>query len=66
MTDTDKAACINCSRNDMEIPLLRLQFKGDGFWLCSACLPTLLHRPERLVGRLPGAEEIQPVNHESH
>ena len=66
MVDNDAPVCINCSRNDMVIPLIKLQFKGDGFWLCSACLPTLLHQPGRLVGRLPGAEEIQPISHDHH
>ncbi len=61
-----KVACINCDRTEADIPLLRLQFRDDGFWLCSGCLPTLLHRPEKLVGCLPGAEDIQPVNHDHH
>lgn len=59
-------ACINCERSQAEIPLLRFQFKDERFWLCSGCLPTLLHRPEKLVGRLPGAEDIPPVGHDHH
>jgi hypothetical protein len=67
MTEIDSmAACVNCDRTQAEIPLLRLQFKEAGFWLCSGCLPTLLHRPEKLVGRLHGAEHIQPVSHDDH
>jgi hypothetical protein len=66
MTENTTPTCINCERSQAEIPLLLLQFKDQGFWLCSGCLPTLLHQPQKLVGRLAGAEGIQPVKHDQH
>jgi len=55
--------CINCARTDAQAPILRLRFQGADVSLCSSCLPVLLHRPDKLVGRLKGAESIQPASH---
>jgi hypothetical protein len=64
MENTDVAyTCVSCGRSEAEVPVLRWQFQGEQFTLCSSCLPILLHRPETLVGRLRGAEAIRPVQH---
>lgn len=53
--------CVHCDRGEDQAPLLRLRFRGSEHWICSSCLPVLLHRPDRLVGRLPGAEHLRPA-----
>jgi hypothetical protein len=55
--------CIHCDRGEEEIPILRFRFLGEEKSICSSCLPILLHRPDRLVGRLKGAENIVPATH---
>ncbi len=55
--------CISCSKSEADVPILRLRFQGQDVALCSSCLPILLHRPEKLAGRLKGAEGIPPASH---
>jgi hypothetical protein len=58
-----KELCINCERGESEIPVLYFRFKGKERFICTSCLPTLLHRPDKLVGCLEGAESIEPSRH---
>jgi hypothetical protein len=55
--------CVNCGKSEAQVPVLQWRFQGEAFTLCSSCLPILLHRPDTLVGRLKGAETIEPVQH---
>jgi len=57
------SVCVNCAKTEAEVPILRLRFQGQDVALCSSCLPILLHRPEKLAGRLKGAEGIPPASH---
>ena len=59
----DTEACLSCDRNESEAPLLDLRFRGDEVYICSQCLPVLIHNPGKLEGRLKGAEEIGPSPH---
>ena len=59
----ESGTCVNCERNDSEIPLLQFRFQDEQRWVCTGCLPTLLHKPANLAGRLPGAENIKPAKH---
>lgn len=54
-------ACLNCSRLETEIPLVALRHDGEQAWICSQCLPILIHHPQRLTGKLKSAENITPV-----
>jgi hypothetical protein len=58
-----KDDCVNCGRNDGEIPILRLSYQGEDLWICSSCFPILIHKPEQLAGRLESAENIPPSSH---
>ena len=55
--------CINCERNDSEIPILQLSFHGEELLICSSCFPILIHKPEQLAGRLESAVDSQPGLH---
>ena len=57
-------SCVHCDRGEDQAPLFSLRFKSREVWICSSCLPVLLHRPDRLVGRLPGAESLRPAVHD--
>ena len=56
--------CLNCGRSEQEIPLVLLRYQEQDRYICPGCLPTLIHQPQKLAGKLPGAEKMQPVNHE--
>jgi hypothetical protein len=60
---TDKT-CLNCGRTANEIPLLSLEYRGEARNICPQCLPVLIHKPQNLVGKLPGAENLAPANHD--
>jgi hypothetical protein len=44
--------------------LLTLEFRGEIYQLCPQCLPVLIHKPQNLAGKLPGAENFAPTNPE--
>jgi len=49
-----------CQRDSDVTPLLSLEYRGTTIRICPQHLPVLIHDPARLVGILPGAEELQP------
>lgn len=57
MTDTT-ARCLQCQRNSDEIPLIQILFNGSTLWICPQHLPLLIHKPEEIAGKIPGAKFI--------
>ncbi len=57
-------ACVACGRSQEEIPLLALAFRNAMFWICPQHLPVLIHNPQQLVGKIPGAEGMAPAEHQ--
>ena len=55
--------CLNCNRAETEIPLVNLRYARNEAWICSQCLPLLIHHPEELVGKLAGAEQFGASPH---
>ena len=55
--------CVHCERTSEEVPLMVLKYKDGTAWICPQHLPILIHKPQQLVGRLPGAEHL---NFEGH
>ena len=55
--------CLNCNRSENEIPLVTLTYSLKPAYICSHCLPLLIHHPEQLIGRLKGAENIPAAEH---
>jgi hypothetical protein len=56
--------CLACERGQDATPLIRLQYRSDRFWICPQHLPLLIHDPAQLIGRLPGAEDLSPADHQ--
>jgi hypothetical protein len=56
-------SCIACGRSQEATPLLTLEFQGSSFKICPQHLPVLIHDPAQLIGRLPGAEKLEPAEH---
>lgn len=51
--------CLNCDRTEHQVPLVSLRYGHENHWICSQCFPLLIHHPERLVGKLPRAEQLE-------
>ena len=58
--------CLNCSTPESETPLLHLRYNGEEHWICSQCLPTLFHAPQKLAGKIANAEHIKPAAQHPH
>ena len=50
--------CILCERTSDETPLITLEYRATTIRICPQHLPVLIHDPARLVGILPGAENL--------
>lgn len=62
MRDTQKINyCLNCNASENDIPLVNLIYAGQQTFICSNCLPVLIHHPQKLIGKLDGAENILPA-----
>jgi hypothetical protein len=53
--------CLNCGRSEEMVPLVNLRYSGNQAWICSQCLPTLIHRPGQLAGKMANAENFTPL-----
>lgn len=53
--------CLACHRDTDETPLIALEYQESRIWICPQHLPILIHDPARLVGVLPGAENLSPA-----
>jgi hypothetical protein len=47
--------CLYCERDSDQVPLLALRFRNQDLWICPQHLPILIHKPEQLADKLPGA-----------
>ena len=56
----EPAGCLMCGRNADETPLICLEYRDGGFRICPQHLPLLIHDPAKLIGKLPGAENLEP------
>ena len=54
--------CIACDRTESATPLIVFEFKGGRYWICPQHLPILIHKPDQLAGKLPGAEDLAPAD----
>lgn len=58
-----KPSCLLCERDTDATPILTLQYRGSALYICPQHLPVLIHDPSRLIGILPGAEQLSPAEH---
>lgn len=63
MSNTETQCCLNCERTENQIPLVSLRYAGQDAWICSQCLPKLIHKPQELAGKLAGAENMEATPH---
>jgi hypothetical protein len=60
---TENYTCLVCKQSSQEIPLLMIEYQDRQYWICPQHLPILIHKPEQLVGKLPGAENLHGGEH---
>lgn len=44
--------CLNCNRPETVTPLVSLRYAGSQTWICTHCLPILIHHPDQVVHKL--------------
>lgn len=49
--------CVQCDRTSEQVPLIHLEYKGREYAICPEHLPILIHKPQKLEGKLPQAGE---------
>lgn len=54
--------CLACQRGAEQTPLISLEYRGEQMYICPQHLPVLIHDPARLIGKLPGAEDLEPAD----
>ena len=59
MSDLHK--CISCQRDETIIPLVSIRFSQIPTWICTQCLPTLIHDPARLESKFRNMDVENPV-----
>ena len=52
--------CINCAQSEMERPLIRLQYSRRAAWVCSGCMPVLIHQPQEMAQKLMALDQDTP------
>ncbi len=56
---SEEKRCIVCERKVTEVPLIRLEFGEQSFYICPQDLPVVIHQPHKLIGKLPGADKLE-------
>jgi len=52
--------CVFCQASSDDLPLIALRYQESDFYICPSHLPLLIHKPQTLMGLLPGADKLQP------
>lgn len=51
--------CIVCEITSQDVPLVKLDYRDHELWICPQHIPVLIHHPDQLIGKVPGAEDFQ-------
>jgi hypothetical protein len=57
MSEHTTQVCLNCDRSDNDSPLISLRYRSKDAWICSQCMPQLIHHPELLAEKLAKAAD---------
>ena len=58
MSDLNK--CINCEKQEDVAPLVSITFAKNATWICTQCLPTLIHNPGQLQDKFANMNVDNP------
>jgi hypothetical protein len=51
--------CLVCEKTAEESPLFVLEYKQEELRICPAHVPLLIHQPQKLVGKIDNADQLQ-------
>lgn len=60
MNNENLKTCISCERPENVVPLVAITFAKNPTWICTQCLPTLIHDPNKLVGKFENMTTDNP------
>ncbi len=60
MTNENLNTCINCERPESVLPLVSITFAQNPTWICTQCLPTLIHNPDKLADKFSNMNTEEP------
>lgn len=60
MDNQNLNTCISCNRPENVVPLVSITFAKNATWICTQCLPTLIHDPQKLVGKFENMTTENP------
>jgi hypothetical protein len=55
--------CVNCGQTDAEAPLMAWRYQGDTLWICSRCIPYLIHHTEIVLGKVDVGNSAHSPSH---
>ena len=55
----EKLTCLVCNKTAQEVPLIKLEYKGNDLRICPQHIPVLIHQPQELVGKIEDADKLQ-------
>lgn len=53
--------CLVCKKTSEEIPVTKFYYKESEFYICPQHMPTIIHKPQELVGLIDGADTFEAV-----
>ena len=55
------ARCVNCAQSETERPLIQLRYSRRTAWVCSGCMPILIHQPQEMAQKLAALGKDAPA-----
>lgn len=52
MEEKKEHVCFNCGQSENNAPLVGLTYKGNPNWVCTMCLPQVIHHLENVIEKL--------------
>jgi hypothetical protein len=59
-----KKTCVFCDVDSDTLPLVTMTYQDKNYYICPEHLPVLIHQPQKLAGKLPGAEKLTGHAHD--
>ena len=56
--------CISCEREETTAPLVSITYAQNATWICTQCLPTLIHNPDKLQSKFQNMNVEDPAKPE--
>ncbi len=55
--ETKPLNCLNCDQPETQVPLISIRYAGKAGWVCSQCMPALIHEPQQVGDKLARLNE---------